>query len=99
MLRHYVFFKYRGGTSEAHISAFCERMHALRDTIPEIASLETGRDELHDPRSWDVVLVMEFASVAALRAYQHHPQHLAVIAFNDPFVANVASVDVTVADR
>jgi hypothetical protein len=38
---------------------------------------------------------MEFASTEALRAYQRHPDHLAVQAFNDPFVANIASVDFT----
>jgi hypothetical protein len=68
-------------------------MLALRSVIGEIDCLEIGRDELHDARSWDLVLIMEFASVAALRAYQRHPQHLAVMAFNDPFVAQVASVD------
>ena len=31
----------------------------------------------------------------ALRAYQRHPDHLAVMAFNDPVVVNVASVDFT----
>lgn len=44
------------------------------------------------------MLVMEFASVDALRAYQRHPQHRAVRAFNEPFVANVASVDFTRAE-
>jgi hypothetical protein len=42
---------------------------------------------------------MEFASVDALRAYQRHPQHLELMAFNEPFVANVASVDFTCADQ
>ena len=55
--------------------------------------LEIGRDELRDVHSWDVVLIIELASVAALRVYQRHPQHLAVMAFNEPFVADVASVD------
>ena len=77
MLRHYVFLKYREGTSDGHVTAFCERMLALRGTIGGIQHLEIGRDELHDARSWDLVLIMEFASVAALRAYQRHPQHLA----------------------
>lgn len=95
MLRHYVFLKYRDGTSDGHVAAFCERMLALRGAIGEIERLEIGRDELHDARSWDVVLIMEFASLDALRAYQHHPQHLAVMAFNAPFVADVASVDFT----
>lgn len=93
MLRHYVFLKFRDDTSDGHIIAFCERMRALRGAIAGIDHLEIGRDELHDPRSWDLVLIMEFASVDALRAYQQHPRHLAVMAFNEPFVANVASVD------
>src|SRR5574342_461297 len=95
MLQHYVFLKYRDGTTDEHVAAFCERMFALRGSIVEIQRLETGRDELHDARSWDLVLIMEFESVEALRAYQRHPDHVAVMAFNDPFVANVASVDFT----
>ena len=95
MLQHYVFLKYREGTTERHVVAFCERMSALRDTIGGIEHLEIGRDELHDARSWDLVLIMEFASAEALRAYQRHPDHLAVMTFNAPFVASVASVDFT----
>src|SRR6188768_3905672 len=99
MLRHYVFLKYREETSDGHITAFCEGMLALRGAIGEIRHLEIGRDELHDVRSWSLVLIMEFASVDALRAYQRHPRHLALMAFNDPFVENVASVDFTAADH
>jgi len=99
MLRHYVFLKYRDGTPEGHVAAFGERMLALRGTIDGIQHLEIGRDELHDARSWDLVLIMEFASAEALRAYQRHPDHLAVRAFNDPFVADMASVDFTRAVR
>ena len=95
MLQHYVFLKYRDGTTDGHVVAFCERMFALRGAIGEIQHLEIGRDELHDARSWDLVLIMEFASAEALRAYQRHAEHAAVMAFNDPFVANVASVDFT----
>ena len=99
MLQHYVFLKYRDGTTDGHVAAFCERMFALRGTISGIQHLEIGRDELHDARSWDLVLIMAFASAEALRAYQRHPDHLAVMAFNDQFVANVASVDFTRAAR
>jgi hypothetical protein len=95
MLRHYVFLKYREGTSDGHITAFCERMLALPAAIAEVEHLEIGRDELHDQRSWDLVLIMEFASVDALRAYQRHPQHVEAMTFNAPFVASVGSVDFT----
>jgi hypothetical protein len=93
MLRHYVFLKYREGTSDGHVAAFCQRMLALRATIPEIAHLEIGRDELRDARSWDLMLIMEFASADALRAYQRNPRHVDVMTFNAPFVANVGSID------
>ena len=93
MLQHYVFLKYRDGTDGTHVQTFCERMLALRATIPAIRHLEIGIDELHDARSWDLVLIMRFESVQALRAYQTHAAHLAVMAFNEPFVASVASVD------
>jgi hypothetical protein len=95
VLRHYVFLKYRDGTSDDHVAAFCERLLALRGTIEGIEHLEIGRDELHDARSWDMVLIMRFASLDALRAYQRHPQHLAVMAFNAPFVTGLGSVDFT----
>ena len=94
-LRHFVFLKYRQDTSDGHVAAFCERMRALTGAIGGIQHLEIGRDELHDARSWDLVLIMEFASVEALRAYQRDPRHLAVMAFNQPFVASVATVDFT----
>jgi len=99
MLRHYVFLKYREEASDEHIAAFCKGMLGLRGAIEGIQHLEIGRDELHDARSWDLVLIMVFASVAALRAYQRHPQHLELMAFNEPFVENVASVDFTAADH
>jgi Stress responsive A/B Barrel Domain len=68
-------------------------MLALRNTIPGIQHLEIGRDILHDTRSWDIILIMRFASTEALRGYQQHPEHLSVMAFNQPFVADVASID------
>jgi hypothetical protein len=93
MLQHYVLIKFKNGTSDEHLGDFCKRMLALRTTIPTIEHLEIGLDILHDARSWDLILIMRFASTEALRDYQHHPEHLKVMAFNQPFVADVASVD------
>ena len=61
--------------------------------IPGIEHLQVGRDILHDARSWDVLLIMRFASIQALREYQQHPEHQQVMAFNSPAVAQVGSVD------
>ena len=90
-------------TSELSESQFLTLDTLIRSsellTVGEIQRLEIGRDEVRDARSWDLGLIMEFTSIEALRAYQRHPQHLAVMAFNDPFVAHVASVDFTRTER
>ena len=93
MLRHFVFIKYRQGTSDAHIDEFLRRTRALPEIIPVVRDLDVGRDVLNSPRSWDVMLVMRFHSVEELRQYQVHPAHQALMAFNDPQVADVGSVD------
>ena len=99
MLQHCVFLKFRAYTSDAHVADFCTRLLALGGAIDGIRHLEIGRDELHDARSWDLVLIMAFESVDALREYQRHPLHLALMAFNEPYLANVASVDFTRGDQ
>jgi len=93
MLQHYVLIRYQTGTSDEHVAEFCRRMSALRTSIPGVDHLEVGRDILHDARSWDLILIMRFASIGALRSYQQHPEHQKVMAFNQPFVTDVASVD------
>lgn len=93
MLRHFVFMKYKKGTSDAHIDEFCARIRGLTADIPEIRSVEIGRDVLHLARSWDLLLAMSFDSREALDVYQVHPAHQAVIAFNSPQLAEVGSVD------
>ena len=93
MLQHYVLIRYEKNVSHEHIEKFCARMLALRTSIADIEYLEIGRDILHDARSWDLILIMRFATVGALRRYQQHPEHQKVMAFNQPFVADVASVD------
>jgi hypothetical protein len=99
MLHHYVSIKYREGTPSEHVEAFCARMLALPSKVDGIERLEIGRDQLHDARSWDLILIMQFQSVSALRAYQQHPEHRAVMQFNDPQVAQIASVDFEVPTR
>jgi len=93
MLQHYVVIRYQPEVPDDHVAEFCKRMLALRTSIEGIESMEIGRDILHDARSWDLILIMRFASVEVLRNYQQHPEHQKLMAFNQPFVAAVASVD------
>lgn len=98
MIRHIVMMKFADETPAGHIEAFAEKMHALLPIIPQIKSLEFGIDEIKDARSWQVSLVMSFANIDDLRTYQAHPDHVAAVAFNKPYLEHVASVDYTVAD-
>ena len=93
MIQHFVFLRYEGSTPRSHIDEFCTRMLALKDEIAEIRTLEIGKDILQDERSWDLMLVMQFESVDLLRSYQLHPAHQAAVEFNQPYVADVGSVD------
>jgi hypothetical protein len=65
----------------------------LPASIPTLRDLEVGRDVLHGARSWDVLLAMRFNSLEELREYQVHSAHRALMAFNDPQVAEVGAVD------
>jgi hypothetical protein len=93
VLRHFVFIRYKPGTSDAHIEEFLRMTRALPASIPTLRDLEAGRDMLHGARSWDVLLAMRFDSLDELREYQVHPVHQALMAFNNPQVADVGSVD------
>lgn len=93
MLQHHVFIKFVAGTTDGHIEELCRRMQGLRATVPGIQSLEIGHDILREGRSWDLILNMRFASIEALRQYQQHPEHQQLMAFNQPAVADVGSVD------
>lgn len=93
MLNHYVIVKYKPDTPALHKQAFCQKMLALRAVIKEIQHLEIGLDELHEDRSWDLMLIMRFDSLEALKIYQKHPEHVALMKFNSPYVQEVGAVD------
>lgn len=68
-------------------------LESLPGKIPGIGSLEVGIDVTQSDASYDLVLNGTFASVAALEAYQRHPDHLAVVAFLRPVQSAKAVVD------
>jgi hypothetical protein len=93
MLNHYIIIKYQAHTPEQHIDIFCQRMLALKLKIPEIISLDIGRDILCTERSWQLILIMQFESLNTLKIYQQHPEHQSLMEFNALHVADVAAVD------
>lgn len=93
MINHFILLKYKEDTGASHVNEFCRRMYALRDEISEIKELQIGLDIIHDQRSWDLILMMKFDSLADLESYQLHPAHQEVSKFNRAVVSQVASLD------
>lgn len=80
MIRHIVMWKFREGEEE-NMLIFCDRLMALRGKIPEIRSMEVGINMNSSDRSFDAVLVSEFDSLEALKAYSTNPLHVEVSKF------------------
>lgn len=95
MVHHYVMLKYKNETSEDHISAFISKMRTLGENIDVVVSLKIGRDQLREGRSWDLIMDMRFRGYEDLQMYRQHPEHVALMRFNDPFVSDIAAVDFT----
>lgn len=80
MIRHIVMWKFREGEEE-NMLIFRDRLMALRGKIPEIRSMEVGINMNSSDRSFDAVLVSEFDSLEALKAYSTNPLHVEVSKF------------------
>ena len=80
MIKHIVMWKFREGEQE-NMMIFRDRLLSLRGKIPEIRSMEVGINMNPSDRSFDAVLVSEFDSLEALRAYSENPLHVEVSKF------------------
>lgn len=58
-----------------------EKLEALRGKMQGMTALEVGIDFSRSESSGDVVLYSEFVNREALKTYQAHPEHLALIPF------------------
>lgn len=80
MIKHIVMWKFREGEQE-NMLIFRDRLLSLRGKIPEIRSMEVGININPSDRSFDAVLVSEFDSLEALKAYSENPLHVEVSKF------------------
>ncbi len=89
MIKHIVMWKLKDRAEGADKAANMARMKALlescRGLVPGMGSFEVGLATPGLEATYDVVLYSEFDSSAALDAYQHHPQHVAI----KPFIGAV----------
>ena len=92
MIKHIVMWKFKEGEQE-NVLLFRDRLLALKGKIPEIRAMEVGINMNPSDRSYDAVLVSEFDSMEALRAYSTNPLHIEVSTFCKSIRTASASVD------
>ncbi len=77
MIRHIVLLKVRPEVTEAEIAAIFADLAALRDRLPGVLAIHSGRSESPEKieRGYLHGFTVDFADWAALAAYQDHPDH------------------------
>lgn len=96
MIRHVVVFTLSAedeAQKRKDAEAMKERLEGLVSVVPDVRSLDVGFDLGLVPGHWDVILVSEHDSNAALEAYQVHPEHVAAAEFVGTVVRDKACVD------
>ena len=82
MLKHVVMWRLKesadGRTKAQNAIHAKEMLDLLPYKIKEIKNLEVGINMLNTPPSYDLVLIMDFANMLDLQAYQAHPEHVKV---------------------
>ncbi len=85
MLKHIVMWRLMenacGHTREENMDIIQKGLTALVGVVPNLLSLEMGRDVIHSDMSYDMVLICTFPDEAAMLAYKVHPQHVKVASY------------------
>lgn len=85
MLKHVVMWKLHdtacGNTREKNMNIIEKELKSLMGVVPELLSVELGRDVLHSDMSYDMALICTFKDVDAMKAYKVHPEHVKVANF------------------
>ncbi len=76
MIKHIVMWTLKDKADAIKVKAMLER---LKGQVPSIIDIEVGIDFSGSEAAADVVLYSTFANIDGLNAYQHHPEHQAVI--------------------
>ena len=83
-----------GRTREENVAITKAMLDALPAKIPQIvASTVELNSKKADSSNWDLVLISDFNSFEDLKAYQLHPDHVAVGTFMRPVRRARACVD------
>lgn len=76
MIKHIVCFKLNEGESAEKAK---EVLLSMKGNVPLLRDIEVGIDELHSPRSYDVILTVLLDDMQALDDYQVDEYHVNVV--------------------
>ena len=96
MIRHVVTWKLAAddaATRAEQASEVARRLNALDGVVPQLRSITAGANVAYPDTNWDVTLVADVDSIAALEEYQVHPAHEEVVAYVRSVVASRVAVD------
>ncbi len=80
MILHAVIFTWKSGVTPQQVDDLTSALHALRGSIPGLASIQGGPDLGLRPGNPDYLLLATFDDEDAWRGYQAHPLHKALVA-------------------
>jgi len=81
MIKHIVMWNLKEENKEKNALEIKTRLEALKTIIPQIHSIEVGRNFNESDMAYDLVLYTEFETKGDLEIYQNHPAHKAVAKF------------------
>jgi hypothetical protein len=84
-------FKWKDGVTDEQKVAARDSLANLKGVVPSIIDYTVGFDIERNPNNWDMVLVGDFADVAALEEYFAHP----VMNAASDLVASVTQKEIT----
>lgn len=96
MIRHVVTWKLAAddaATRAEQAAEVARRLNALDGVVPQLRSITAGANVAYPHANWDVTLVADVDSIAALEEYQVHPAHEEVVAYVRSVVASRVAVD------
>jgi hypothetical protein len=97
MIKHVVMWKMReeaeGNTKAANITLMKEKLLALKETIPQINSLEVGININPADAAYDITLISTHKNESELKEYIANPAHQDVLGFILKVIADRKVVD------
>ncbi len=83
MIKHIVLWTFKDDSSESakqdNINTIERKIWELKNKIPGILKLETGKNVTLSAEAYDLALYCEFENLTDLEIYQKHPAHLALV--------------------